>query len=233
MYEHLGDRCGGMTLYGLLLLSHVLLLVFWVGTDVGVFVLTLHARNPRLSLDQRMICLRVSLQLDHCPRLCAVLIIAVGAQLVYLGQWAPLALGVLLAIWAFDLAWLAIVVAGLMLSGRPAARWLRNVERVIQCVVAAALLSDAWRAWTDTPQVVPGWLLLKLIAYAVITLIAFVLDWVAAPMATAFTELASAGPSATLQRRLDKALAPVLALVLLIYGVAIAAAYFGLAKLPS
>ena len=222
-----------MTLYGLLLLSHVLLLVFWVGTDVGVFVLTCHARSPRLSLDQRMICLKVSLQLDHCPRLCAVLIVAIGAQLAYLGQWAPLTSRHLAVIWAFDLAWLAIVVAGLMLSGRPAAQRLRNVERVIQFVVAATLITYAWRAWTDTQQVVPTWLLLKLIAYAVITLIAFALDWVAAPMATAFTELSTAGPSPILQRRLDEALVPVLALVLLIYGVAIAAAYLGLAKLPA
>jgi hypothetical protein len=222
-----------MTLYGILLLIHVLMFVFWVGTDVGVFVLTCHARNPRLTLDQRLICLKVSLQLDHCPRLCAVLIVAIGAQLAYLVQWLPLTLGQVQAIWAFDLGWLAIVIAGLALSGRPVAKTLRNIERVIQFIVAIALLFYAWRAWADVPQAVPTWLLLKLVAYAVITVIAFALDWVAAPMVVAFNDLVEAGPSSALQKRLDRALTPVLALVLLIYAVAIGAAYLGLAKLPA
>ena len=70
-----------MDWYAVLLFVHILSLVFWLGTDIGVFVLGKFAQNPDYSVDQRLLLLKVALILDMFPRVFMVMSLPTGFQL--------------------------------------------------------------------------------------------------------------------------------------------------------
>ena len=51
-----------MDWYAVLLFVHILSLVFWLGTDIGVFVLGKFAQNPIYAVEQRLLLLKVALK---------------------------------------------------------------------------------------------------------------------------------------------------------------------------
>ena len=58
-----------MTLYSLLVFSHLLLFVLWLGADVGVFLLGQHLRKRRTyRLDQRIALLKLLVIVHMTPR---------------------------------------------------------------------------------------------------------------------------------------------------------------------
>ena len=62
-------------IYSLMVLVHILLLVFWVGTDVGVFLAAKVSERTDLSIETRSTVLSVGMVLDRLPRSALVLII--------------------------------------------------------------------------------------------------------------------------------------------------------------
>ena len=65
-------------IYSLMVLVHILLLVFWVGTDVGVFLAAKVSERTDLSIETRSTVLSVGMVLDRLPRSALVLIIPSG-----------------------------------------------------------------------------------------------------------------------------------------------------------
>src|SRR6266700_3299348 len=102
------------TVYNLLLFAHVLLFVYWLGSDIGVFYGVRFVLNPNLSLETRRTVMALVHWIDAFPRICLVLMIPVGISLalqlelltVPVGARTPL----LAAVWAIGLAWLAMVL---------------------------------------------------------------------------------------------------------------------------
>ena len=66
---------------GVWLYLHILLLVFWVGTDVGVFIAARWSEQTTLSIETRQTVLQLGMVLDRLPRSALTLIIPSGCQL--------------------------------------------------------------------------------------------------------------------------------------------------------
>ena len=60
---------------------HILLFVYWLGADLGVFLLAKAARRSDLTFDQRVISLRMAMKIDILPRLSFALMFPVGLEL--------------------------------------------------------------------------------------------------------------------------------------------------------
>lgn len=138
----------------LLLIVHVLLLVSWLGVDVGVFYGSFVVIRPGLRPETRREIRRMMRLLDLGPRLSLVLSIPVGASLAYsLGtglRLVPPAVAVagLALVWVGTLAWvLAIVREYRAQSGAGGAgfrNWYVPLDWTVRVAVAAfALLSGA------------------------------------------------------------------------------------------
>jgi hypothetical protein len=67
--------------YEILLVLHLLLFVFWLGPDIGVFAWSRKVINPGLSDDQRLAAASVMHTIDLMPRVCLSLMLTVGGIL--------------------------------------------------------------------------------------------------------------------------------------------------------
>jgi hypothetical protein len=70
-----------MTGHDALLIMHILLLVAWLGIDVGVFYSSFVMRRPGMSTDARQQVRHVMVTLDLAPRLSLILMVPVGLGL--------------------------------------------------------------------------------------------------------------------------------------------------------
>ncbi len=77
-------------LYPTLVWFHVLLLVFWLGADLGVFILGQHFRKRNLySVPERLILLKLLVITDMGPRTAWALMVPSSLVLLKLGPWWP------------------------------------------------------------------------------------------------------------------------------------------------
>ena len=211
---------------------HVLLFVFWVGTDIGVFILGKFAQSDKYPPDIRLFSMKVALLIDRFPRVCFVLMIPVGFQMAVLSGLLPLSGPQLGGIWAAALLWLAIVFWAFARDGEPIVAKLRHVERVIQLLAVVVMTGIGLVSLTADAPVTPAWLAIKLILFAGIILMAFGLDLVAGLSNRGFEMLEKDGYSDEAQRAIKVGLDRIYAFVVVIYILALAAAFFGIAKYP-
>lgn len=93
-----------------LLILHILLLVSWLGIDVGVFTASFLIRRRGLSGDARVELRRLMRGLDLAPRLSLVLTMPVVLGLADAAGYATISTGVLIAVSAIAVAWAMAMV---------------------------------------------------------------------------------------------------------------------------
>jgi len=67
--------------YQLVLMIHVLLFVYWLGGDLGVFYSSGFLIRPELSRETRLVTAKIMFNLDLVPRICMSLMLTVGGIL--------------------------------------------------------------------------------------------------------------------------------------------------------
>ena len=68
-------------IYALLVLLHLLLFVYWLGADIGVFYSARYVQDTTLTLESRRTALRIMGWVDQLPRYSLVLMLPVGTTL--------------------------------------------------------------------------------------------------------------------------------------------------------
>jgi len=150
---------------------HILLFVYWLGADLGVFLAARYVARGDLSLDERLRFLDLLLKIDMGPRTALILILPVGATLAN-GLGAVEGLGRLLpAVWVLAMAWLALAWHIAMRPQHPSAPVCTRIDRVIRILMAGALAITGGLSLLYGEPVHAPWLAVKLLLFAgVITL---------------------------------------------------------------
>jgi hypothetical protein len=134
------DSGGGRKLMetGIWVFIHILLLVFWLGTDLGVFILARAARRADLSFPQRAVLLQYGMVIDVIPRICLTISFPVGLHLTAsMGYLSPPP-AVFAAAWAIGLGWLALLYAMHKAEGTPRQARLSSLNLALQGVLGLA-----------------------------------------------------------------------------------------------
>lgn len=97
--------------YFLIKLAHLLLFVYWLGGDIGVFYSAIQLRDRRLSLEARQLALKILGWVDQIPRYCLVLMLPVGYSLADQLGIVVLPRIVFILLWVIAVAWLWMVWA--------------------------------------------------------------------------------------------------------------------------
>jgi hypothetical protein len=214
----------------ILLFVHILALVFWLGTDIGVFVLGKFAQNPDYAVDQRHILLKVAMILDMFPRVFMVLTLPTGFQLAVALGAIPPDVTLIAAVWAFAAVWLAVVLVGLLGQETPIGQTAKKLEKLVHLALLVAL---AWAGLasllTGAPIALP-WVAAKVLLYAMILVIMQFLEKAFLPAVIGFVSLESEGSTAELERQIRGAMDRTYLWVLAIYAIVLASAFLGVAK---
>jgi len=100
-----------MTTFLILKYFHILLFVFWLGTDMGTFYSSRFVIDPKLSGPQRATALQILLGCDLGPRIAMPLIMPTGLHMAsIIGLFKISTLG-LVFIWLAGVVWLALVLS--------------------------------------------------------------------------------------------------------------------------
>jgi hypothetical protein len=219
-----------MLTYNLFLLVHVLLFVYWLGGDIGVFYSSRYVADSSLSLEARTTALRIMSWIDEIPRICLVLILPVGVMLGYEAGWLRSSATEVTGIWVVCLAWLAMVLAIHHYRGTGFGNLLRRIDMGFRVLVIVGLIGLAVVSLAAGAPIEHPWLAGKLLAFALCVACGLAIRIVAAPFGEGFARLAKEGSSPEIEDQIGRSLARARPFVIAIWVLLIVAAYLGLAK---
>ncbi|MEM7504024.1 MAG: hypothetical protein AAF417_18420 [Pseudomonadota bacterium] len=217
-----------MEWHNLLLFLHVLLFVFWLGTDVGVFLAAKISEKGELSTETRSTVLGLGMVLDRLPRSALILIFPTGLQLsVNTGQ-LDVASSIVVAVWAVALVWLAILWLGFMKPQTPTEQRAMLFNFAMNALLAIVVTGYGLYLWLGDHAA--AWVAFKVLVVGLIFVAGVLLDALFKPAVEAFVDIVTNGGSAERDEKYARAISPVYKIVLAIYVLVMVAAYLGLAK---
>jgi hypothetical protein len=216
--------------YRLMVLTHVLLLVFWLGTDIGVFVAARWVTRSGRAMSERWLLLQLGGVLDVMPRLCSALMFPLGATLAR-DRWGlhvtPAVLGVL---WVIALVWCVAIVTAYRKQNTPIAETIGKVQ--MAGLVVAGSGAGAWGLSLMNTDAVPDWIAWKIALFGLIYLLSIGIDLTFRPAIRILAEMPAEGGSLDQEERLRSAIDLCCAVVLMLYAVVVASSVLGTFKLP-
>ncbi|GAA3613331.1 hypothetical protein GCM10022419_118080 [Nonomuraea rosea] len=229
----------GAHAHGWWIVLHLVLFVFWLGGDLGVFYSSRYVLDPASGPQARTVALRIMSGLDLAPKICLVLFLPSGVTLMALEPHGAELFGVrlfpfwsVLLVWAFALGWLALTVADHRTHGRfPLVRradWAIRLTlvTVIACSAAYTLVADRPFGVETNPR----WLGAKLALYALAIAAGLGIRLRLRAFGPAFAALGASGSTPEVERTLRGSVNGCLPYVWAIWGSVLAAAVLGVLK---
>lgn len=195
--------------YPLLVYSHLLLFVLWLGADVGVFVLGQHFRKrEKWSLDQRIALLTLLVTVDMVPRSAWALMVPLSLSVVASGGWWAMPEWLLAGAWAIGLFWLWLVWDSHAHDQTPRAARNRRIEGWLRWAIGGFYLWLGGMSLLADAPLAPDWLAAKALLFGLIFVAAIMIDVtfkpVGAQLAAVLTEGSSDATEIPLRRTMDR-----------------------------
>jgi hypothetical protein len=211
------------------LYAHILLLVFWLGADVGVYLSMIFIRDSRLDYRTRATIIRLAFYIDLAPRFAFALMIPVGIELARGIGLVTRSGGLRAAAWSVGLAWCALHATALLRKGSALAATMRRANVAFEAVAGAALSALGGAALAGFGPAWPPWFATKLLLFGLIFLVVLGIDTKFQPF-TMLLSTGPAGPTAGQEAAIRRATDLTLAWALLLYALILAIAFLGKVK---
>ncbi len=217
-----------MDSYSIWVILHVLLLVFWLGTDVGVFLSAKYTERSDLSVETRTIALKIGMTLDRLPRSALTLIFPSGLELATRMGLLTLPGWALPLVWVISLGWLVVLWAGFLRPETPIEK--KSMLFNFMMNVIMALLVGGYGLYLLLATDTATWLAVKVVVTGLVFVTGVMLDVLFKPAVEAFMAILAEGGSAERDARYSKAIGPVYNAVLMIYVLVLVALVMGVSK---
>jgi hypothetical protein len=218
-------------IYQNLVYIHILLFVFWLGADLGVFILGQHFRKRSYSLPERLTILKLLVITDMGPRTAWCLMVPVTLSMAFTGSWWPGLPGwLVLASWIVGLVWLWLVWDAHIHDQTPRAARNRRIETWLKYGLTAFYL------WLGIASLVSGaplaerWLAWKALLFGGIFFAALMIDVAFKPVRPKLMTLIQQGSSDATELPLRQAMDRTRIWVFILYGLLFVTAYLGTVK---
>jgi len=184
-----------MTAYFAWKYLHILMFVFWVGTDMGVFLSCKKSTDPKLSIDSRFLLLHMALRIELLPRTMWKAALPLGVTLSRQLDLVQISDGGLAAVWVFSIVWWGISMYGAWHYDKPIGHKFGKVNNLITGIVGVSLIALAISSSLGNGPFVQdaSWLQWKVGIYGLINLLIIAMLYVFDPMGIAFGRLAVEG----------------------------------------
>ncbi len=216
--------------YFLLKLAHILLFVYWLGADIGVFYSARFVRNAALDTSSRRTALQILAWVDQIPRYCLVLMLPVGYTLAAtLGLVRMPAVGYIV-LWTISLGWLWMVWAIHHFQGKPLAERLRRIDLAWRWVLCGGLLWDGWTGLRGTGHIFADWVSIKFLLLASMLFCGIMIRMRGRALGPALRQILEHGSTPELEATVSGSFARTRPFVLSIWVLLVVAAWVGIAK---
>jgi hypothetical protein len=169
---------------------HILLFVYWLGADVGLWLTMAFVKNARLSFETRATLIGLAFYIDLFPRVTFALILPVGMQLARNLDLYPISDGLLAAAWIVGVLWAALHIAVILRKGTPLARQLAQINRVYEAIAGLLFVGIGALSLGAGGPIEADWFALKLMLFGLIFWVILGIDTVFQP----FTTILRMGP---------------------------------------
>lgn len=154
--------------YLVLVYIHILLFVYWLGGDLGVYIASGYVANRKLPIDERFRFLALLQACDMGPRTSLILFIPVGLEMARILGVIELSPAVLGPVSLLALIWLAANWWMFLNPQHPKAPLLRDLDLKIRfAVIPLIALLAIYSLATGGPVTAP-WLRVKLLIFSVV-----------------------------------------------------------------
>jgi len=222
-------------IFDLWIFLHILCFVVWLGTDVAVFYVSRRIVDSSLAKGTRVTLVKVMNALDLGPRIALVLIPATGLELAAYDRISPVQGPWLIATWAADLAWLALVLTlhhrGTSDADSGGKRFsLARLDLVLRASIAVALVGCSISSLAVESPFGTRWLAAKVGLFGIAVAGGLAIRFTLVPFSRAFSCLVDGGSSPTVERQMRLALAKTTVFVWMIWICILGAAFLGVAQ---
>lgn len=111
----------------LLTLLHLLIPIYWLGGDLGTFYSAGFMMDPKRTVGERLLALKIMNGIDMAPRTVLILTLPTGLSLGVAKGWIELGPWALGGLWVFSLIWLALAWA-VHLDHGARGQWARGID---------------------------------------------------------------------------------------------------------
>ncbi len=181
--------------YGLVKFLHLLLFVYWLGGDAGVYYSSGFVIDPKRSRDARLTAAKIFIELDMLPRYCMALMLTVGGVLAYY-------IGIPHLSWQLPLIiilgplWVWMVWAVHHNQGKPFGAKLAKIDLYFRWfMIAAIVVSVSYALFVDGRLQPYPWLAAKLYIFATLILAGLLIRLTLPAFTAGFKTLATTGPT--------------------------------------
>ncbi len=177
----------------LLTLFHVLVLVYWLGGDLGAFYTSSFMTDPKRSVAERMMAVKILNNIDMAPRTMLILAFPTGLALASAKGWIDLPAYIPAIVALLFLGWLALAWAVHLRHGDGGA--VKKIDLAIRyvCVATFGLSGVAGLVGLLT---IPLFIALKLCLLAGCVALGLVVRRQLVPLFGAIREMTTSGPTA-------------------------------------
>ena len=180
-------------LVALLVFLHIMVLVYWLGGDLGAFYISPALADPKRPLAARLLALKTLSDVDMAPRTCLILAFPTGFALAIAKGWLALPAWCAVVAWAVALAWLSLAWSIHQRHSKPGDP-SRRVDIAIRWIVLAVLAGAG--GWILISRAAPLFIGLKLLILAACILLGLLVRMALAPLGPAIVVLTSpTGPT--------------------------------------
>jgi len=169
---------------------HILLFVYWLGADAGLYIVMAMLKNPALSFETRTTLIRLAFYIDLFPRITFALILPVGMHLARDLDLYPIGNVLLGLSWASGILWSGVHIGIARYKGTPAGSVFRSINKFYEAAGGLFFVTIAILSITAGTPIETPWFAWKLLAFGLIFWVILGFDTVFQP----FTAILRMGP---------------------------------------